>query len=87
VARHRARDRRRAAPGHRASYGYGGPDAGQILHAVPQRIQVLLDWIPAAAAAGDQGMAHLMTLAEPGRSAGSLAGLIERIPAIARQLA
>lgn len=69
-----------------ASYGYGGPDAGQILHAVPRRIQVLLDWIPAAAAADDQGMAHLMTLGEPGRSAGSLAGLIERIPAIARHL-
>jgi hypothetical protein len=69
-----------------ASYGCGGPDASQILYAVPQRIQVLLDWIPAAAAAGDQGMAHLMTLGEPGRSAGSLAGLIDRIPAIARQL-
>lgn len=65
---------------------YGGPDAAQILQAVPQRIQVLLDWIPAAAAAGDQGMAHLMTVGEPGRSAASLAGLIERIPAIAHQL-
>ncbi len=65
---------------------YGGPDAGQILHAVPQRIQTLLDWIPAVAAAGDEGMAHLMTQGEPGRSAQSLAGLAERIPAIARQL-
>ena len=65
---------------------YGGPNAGQILHAVPQRIQTLLDWIPAVAAAGDEGMAHLMTQGEPGRSAQSLAGLAERIPAIARQL-
>jgi hypothetical protein len=32
-------------------------------------------------------MAHLMTLGEPGRSRVSLAGLIERIPAIDRQLA
>jgi aminoglycoside phosphotransferase (APT) family kinase protein len=65
---------------------YGGPDAGQILHAVPQRIRVMLDWIPAAAAAGDAGMAHLMTAGEPDRSAQSLAGLVDRIPAIARQL-
>jgi hypothetical protein len=65
---------------------YGGPDAGQILHAVPRRIQVMLDWIPAAAAAGDAGMAHLMTVGEPDRSAQSLAGLVDRIPAIARQL-
>jgi hypothetical protein len=49
---------------------YGGPDAGQILHAVPQRIRTLLDWIPAAAAAGDAGMANLMTAGEPGRPAG-----------------
>ena len=31
-------------------------------------------------------MAHLMTVGEPGRSAASLAGLLERIPGIARQL-
>lgn len=61
---------------------YGGFDARQILHAVPPRIQAMLDWIPAAAAAGDQGMAHLMTVGEPGRSALSLADLISRMPAI-----
>lgn len=66
---------------------YGGLDARQILHAVPQRIQAGLDWIPAAAAAGDQGMAHLMTVGEPGLSSRALAGLIKRIPAIDRQLA
>ena len=66
---------------------YGGPSARQILHAVPPRIQAMLDWIPAAAAAGDEGMAHLMTLGEPGRSLTPLADLIERIPAIDGQLA
>lgn len=66
---------------------YGGPGARQILHAVPPRIGAMLDWIPAAAAAGDKGIAHLMTVGEPGRSRTALAGLIERIPAIDRQLA
>ncbi len=65
---------------------YGGPGPGQILRAVPQRIQLLIDWIPAAAAAGDEGMARLMTLGEPGRSAQSLTGLTRRIPAIAQRL-
>jgi hypothetical protein len=66
---------------------YGTLDARQILHAVPQRIQIMLDGIPAAAAAGDEGMANLMTLGEPDRSRRTLAALLERIPAIDRQLA
>jgi hypothetical protein len=66
---------------------YGGPGARQILHAVPPRIRAGLDWIPVAAAAGDQGMAHIMTLGEPGLSRRALTELIERIPAIDRQLA
>ncbi len=61
-------------------------DARRILHAVPQRIQTMLDGIPAAAAAGDQGMANLMTLGEPDRSRPGLADLVERIPAIDRHL-
>jgi Phosphotransferase enzyme family len=65
---------------------YGGPDAHQILHTVPHRIQAGLDWIPAAAAAGDEGMAHIMTLGEPGLSGRALEGLIQRIPAIDQQL-
>ena len=65
---------------------YDGPDARQILHAVPRRIHAMLNWIPVAAAAGDQGMAHLMTAGEPGRSAISLVGLVSRIPAIDQQL-
>jgi len=65
---------------------YGPVAAREILHAVPYRIQTMLDGIPAAAAAGDEGMARLMAGGEPGRSASSLAGLIDRIPAIDRRL-
>ena len=64
----------------------GGFSASEILHAVPGRIGLMLDGIPVAAAAGDQGMANLMTVGEPGRSRLSLAGLVGRIPAIARHL-
>ncbi|HLL69183.1 MAG TPA: hypothetical protein VK453_26245 [Micromonosporaceae bacterium] len=46
----------------------------------------MLDGIPAAAAAGDQGMMNLMTLGEPDRSLVSLTDLVERIPAIDRLL-
>ena len=66
---------------------YGGFEPATILHAVPDRIQRMLDWIPAAAAAGDQGMVNLMAVGEPARSAASLAGLVTRIPAIDRALA
>jgi hypothetical protein len=65
---------------------YGMADPRQILHAVPPRIQTMLDGIPAAAAAGDQGMANLMTIGEPDRSRATLAELLERIPAIDRLL-
>jgi hypothetical protein len=65
---------------------YGGCDPRQILRAVPPRIQVMLDGIPAAAAAGDAGMANLVTLGEPERSRASLAELVERIPTIDRVL-
>jgi hypothetical protein len=61
---------------------YGGPDARQILPAVPARIGLVLDGIPVAAAAGDQGMRNLMALGEPDRSRRSLISLIDRIPAI-----
>ena len=61
--------------------------ARQILRAVPARIQLMLDGIPAAAAAGDAGMARLMSAGEPGRSAATLADLVTRIPAIDRALA
>lgn len=66
---------------------YGGFTPRQILHAVPPRIQLMLDGIPAAAAAGDPGMANLLTVGEPDRSQASLASLTARIPAIDRLLA
>ena len=58
----------------------------QILRAVPERIQLMLDWIPAAAAAGDAGMANVMRAGEPGNSSVALADLLTRIPAIAASL-
>jgi Phosphotransferase enzyme family len=70
---------------------YGDFDARQILHAVPGRIQLMLEGIPLAAAGGngrppDQGMANLVALGEPQRSQVSLDDLVERIPAIDRYL-
>ena len=61
---------------------YGEFTALEILDAVPPRIQLMLDGIPVAAAAGDPGMANLMTLGEPDRSARSLAELVDRFPSI-----
>ncbi len=66
---------------------YGEFDARQILHAVPQRIKIMLEGIPAGAAAGDAGMANLMAQGEPERSREPLQSLIERIPAIDRRIA
>ena len=65
---------------------YGGCDPRRILHAVPPRIQIMLDGIPVAAAAGDAGMARLQAAGEPQRSRLSLADLVGRIPAIDREL-
>lgn len=61
---------------------YGTHTPLEILRAVPARIQTMLTGIPAAAAAGDAGMANLITAGEPERSRASLAGLRERIPSI-----
>jgi Phosphotransferase enzyme family len=61
-------------------------DAVTILRAVPGRIQTMLDGIPVAAAAGDQGMVNLMAAGEPQRSQLSLDGLVARIPAIEQAL-
>jgi len=65
---------------------YGGFHAREILHAVPRRIQIMLDGIPVAAAAGDEGMANLVAAGEPDLSRVVLADLVERIPAIDRSL-
>jgi hypothetical protein len=66
--------------------GYGGIGAAEVLRAVPDRIQRMLDFIPAAAAAGDGGMANLLTRGEPDISRRALDGLLARIPLIAREL-
>jgi hypothetical protein len=65
---------------------YGSVRAADILGAVPQRMQSFLDWIPVAAAAGDAGMARLMTNGEPAQSQGYLDRLRPRLPAIAAAL-
>jgi hypothetical protein len=44
----------------------------QVVDAVPGRIQLMLDWIPAGAAAGDAGLRRLMTQGEPERSQAAL---------------
>lgn len=65
---------------------YGADSARDILPAVPYRIQLMLDGIPVAAAAGDEGMANLMAGGEPPRSERPLAELVSRIPSIAAHL-
>jgi hypothetical protein len=48
----------------------------------------MLDWIPRAAASGDEGMANLMALGEPGRSRVGLSRPTGRLlPAIDQHLA
>lgn len=65
---------------------YGSHSALEILHAVPQRIQLMLDWIPRAAAAGDQGIVNLMSVGEPERSQRSLQALMVRLPTVSALL-
>ena len=73
--------------GEAPALGHGGTGtARDILDAVPGRIQVMLDGIPAAAAAGDPGMQALMKIGEPERSARSLDALVSRMPEVRREL-
>lgn len=65
---------------------YGSSTALDILGAVVPRIQRMLDWIPTAAVAGDQGMRNLMSGGEPDRSEHALDDLQRRTPAIAAHL-
>jgi hypothetical protein len=65
---------------------YGGFEPGQILDAVPGRIQLMVDQIPIAAAAGDPGMANLVAMGGPDQDKRTLAALADRIPAIHRRL-
>jgi len=65
---------------------YGGLTAEQILDALPRRIRLMLDGIPLAAQAGDEGMRNLMSVGEPERSERTLAELMTRIPSIEKCL-
>jgi hypothetical protein len=65
---------------------YGTLTALEILHAVPGRIQAMLDGIPTAAAAGDEGMLNLMSVGEPERSQVALNALQRRFPLIVAAL-
>lgn len=65
---------------------YGSHSALEVLQAVPMRIQLMLDWIPKAASAGDEGMVNLMTVGEPERSQRSLEDLLGRLPTVAALL-
>ena len=58
---------------------YGDVSPIELIKAVPTRIQLMLDWIPQGAAAGDSGMRRLMSLGEPERSQVALAGLVPRL--------
>jgi len=58
---------------------YGGVQPTQIADAVPRRIQMMLDWIPLGAAAGDAGLRRLMSQGEPERSQAALNELVPRL--------
>jgi mutator protein MutT len=65
---------------------YGGFTGREVLAAVPARVEVAVDGIRAAVAAGDEGMRNLLLVGEPGRSEVALAALLDRLPAIEREL-
>jgi hypothetical protein len=58
---------------------YGGIHPAYVVDAVPGRIQMMLDWIPRGAAAGDAGLPRLMTQGEPERSQAALNDLVPRL--------
>ena len=65
---------------HEVVAGFSHP--GHPVDAVPRRIQMMLDWIPLAAAAGDAGLRRLMSQGEPERSQAALNELIPRLQRI-----
>jgi hypothetical protein len=65
---------------------YGSVRPAQVSDAVPRRIQLMLDWIPLGAAAGDAGLRRLMSQGEPERSRAALHELIPRLRRIRRHL-
>ena len=65
---------------------YGGLSPVDLLHAVPARIQLMVDGIARGAAAGDAGLANLVRLGFHARDVATLAALRERVPAVERLL-
>ena len=63
----------------RICHAYGGIHPVRLVDAVPHRIQLMLDWIPLAAAAGDTGLRRLMSQGEPERSQAALNELVPRL--------
>jgi hypothetical protein len=59
----------------RICLAYGGIHPAHLVDAVPRRIQMMLDWIPLAAASGDAGLRRLMSQGEPERSQASASEL------------
>jgi len=68
---------RRAHPEHLP--GVRRRPSAQIVDVVPRRIQMMLDWIPRGAAAGDAGLRRLMSHGEPKRSQAALNELVPRL--------
>lgn len=58
---------------------YGGVHRTEGVDVVPRRIQMMLDWIPRGAAAGDAGLRRLMSRGEPKRSQEALNDLVPRL--------
>jgi len=65
---------------------YGGVSAREILHAVPVLKRIGIDGIHRWIAEGDPAGVVQAAVGEPGRTADALAGLVERLPAIEREL-
>jgi 8-oxo-dGTP diphosphatase len=61
---------------------YGDVTAAEVLTAVPARVQVAIDGIRGAVAAGDVGMQVLAATGEPERTERALAAFRERLPAL-----
>ena len=68
------------------AYGDGALTPRRILRAVPARLRAMFDGLPVGAAAGDPGLAHLVTPNWRERSLATLAKLVTRMPAIDRLL-
>jgi hypothetical protein len=65
---------------------YGGVSPVDVLHAVPERVQAMVDGIPRAAASGDVGMANLIRTGTHAQDVATLAELRRRVPAVERAL-